>query len=211
MSIEDRPIRCIVADDHQMLLEAAAEWLGAEEGIEVVGTAADGEQALSLIQRRAPDVAVLDVNMPRLNGIELCQELADQGIRTSVVLYTGEVDRAAIRRGLTAGARAIVLKSSIAADLTRAVRAVAGGETYIEPTLAGSLIEGPSGAEQVLAKRELEVLQLLANGITTEGIAQELSLSPNTVRSYVESAVRKLGARGRTHAVAEAFRRQLIA
>jgi DNA-binding CsgD family transcriptional regulator len=73
------------------------------------------------------------------------------------------------------------------------------------------LIQGPSGAEQVLAKRELEVLQLLANGITTEGIAQELSLSPNTVRSYVESAVRKLGARGRTHAVAEAFRRQLIA
>jgi DNA-binding NarL/FixJ family response regulator len=204
-------IRCLLADDHEILLEAVAARLGREEHIEVVGTATDGIQALSLIERRLPDVAVVDIHMPGLDGVELCRAVVERNLRTLVLLYTGEADREVIRRGLAAGARGVLLKSGDAGGLTRAVKAIVEGGTYVEPTIARSLMEASASAPgAVLARRELEVLQLIANGVTGEGIAAELSLSPNTVRSYVESAIRKLGARGRTHAVAEAFRRQLI-
>jgi two-component system response regulator DesR len=147
--------------------------------------------------------------MPGLSGAEVCAELAERAVRTGVLLYTAEVDHETIRAGLEAGARGVVLKAGPGDDLPRAVRAVAGGATYIEPTLAGALVGGGRKLG-VLTNREREVLQLIANGITTHGVAHELGLSPNTVRSYVESATSKLGARGRSHAVAEAFRRQLI-
>jgi DNA-binding NarL/FixJ family response regulator len=205
------PIRCLLADDHEILLEAVAKRFEDEDGIELVGTASDGTQALLLIERRRPDVAVVDIHMPGLDGVALSRAVTERELPTLVLLYTGEVDREVIRRGLAAGARGVLLKSGDPSGLTRAVRAIVAGATYVEPTLAGALMEQAARAPgAVLAKRELEVLQLIANGVTGEGIAAELSLSPNTVRSYVESAVRKLGARGRTHAVAEAFRRQLI-
>jgi DNA-binding NarL/FixJ family response regulator len=203
-------IRCLLVDDHEILLEAVHSRLAAEEDLEVVGTAASGAQALSLIERRLPDVAVVDINMPDMDGVELCRLLEERSLPTKVLLYTGEANREVIRRGLAAGAHGVLLKSGDAGGLVRAIRAIVAGATYVEPTLARSLMETAPGPAVVLANRELEVLQLVANGVTTEGIAEQLSLSPNTVRSYVESAIRKLGARGRTHAVAEAFRRQLI-
>jgi DNA-binding NarL/FixJ family response regulator len=203
--------RCILADDHPAILDAVARFLEEVEGVELVGRAADGARALQLIAELTPDVAVLDIRMPDVGGIEIARRLTEGGSKTAVILYTGASERAVLLEGLDAGARGFLLKEAPLDDLARAIRIVAGGGTYVDAALAG-VLAGPQAAERLytLTKREREVLRLLADGMRNEEVGQRLSISPLTVRTHVKNAMTKLEADTRTQAVARALRESLI-
>jgi DNA-binding NarL/FixJ family response regulator len=204
-------LRLLVADDHPAIIDAVARYVADEDDIELVARAADGEQALRLIADRRPDVAVLDIRMPHLGGIEILRALAGAEATPAVILYTGYPERSLLLEALDAGARAFLLKESPLLDLIRAIRIVAGGGTYIDPVLAG-LLAGPQAADRLrsLTKREREILRLLADGMRNEQVGKELSISPLTVRTHVKHAMEKLEADTRTQAVASALRQSLI-
>ena len=138
-------VTCIVADDHPAVLEAVAEFL-ASSGIEVVGRARDGEEALEKIEARKPLVALVDVRMPKLGGIELTRRAQRSVPETAILLYTGYGDRALLTEALDAGVKGFVLKEAPMDDLLRAVQSVAAGSTYVDPVLAGTLAADNSRA-----------------------------------------------------------------
>jgi len=200
-------ITCVVADDHPAIVAAVCEALAAN-GIEVVARASDGERALGEIRARGPAVAVLDVRMPKLSGIEVVRQAPPQ---TAAILFTGYADRALVIESLDAGARGYVLKESPVSDLVRAVETVAGGGTWVDPVLAGAVAAAGAETAAALTPRERDVLRLLADGCSNEEVGRRLHLSPETVRTHVRKAMRKLDADTRTQAVATALRRRLIA
>ena len=192
------------------MLAAVVEVL-ARHGIDVVGRAADGQQALAQIEAMKPQVALVDIQMPRLGGIQVAQQAASLSPGTAIVFYTAFGDRALLSEALDVGARGFVLKEAPLADLVRAVERVADGEAYVDPVLAGVLIGGPM-ADKVptITRREREVLRLLADGLSNEEIGKQLFISPETVRTHVRKAMSKLEADTRTQAVAIALRQSII-
>ena len=205
------PVTCVVADDHPAVLEAVAEFL-TSGGIEVVGRARDGEEALERIEHAKPRVALVDVRMPKLGGIELARRASRSAPETAILLYTGYGDRALLTEALDAGVSGFVLKEAPMDDLIRAVRDVASGTTYVDPVLAGTLAASSVGARlPQLTQRERDVLRLLADGLSNEEIGKRLFISAETVRTHVRKAMDKLDADTRTQAVARALRDQLIA
>ena len=208
---EQTNISCVVADDHPAVLEAVAEFL-IQGGVDVVGRASDGEEALDRIEKRKPRVALVDVRMPRLGGIELTRRAKRAAPSTSVLLYTGYGDRALLTEALDAGVAGFVLKGAPMDDLLRAVQAVANGGTYVDPVLAGTLAASSVGGNvPQLTQRERDVLRLLADGLSNEEIGKKLFISAETVRTHVRKAMDKLDADTRTQAVARALRENLIA
>jgi DNA-binding NarL/FixJ family response regulator len=203
-------ITCIVADDHPAMVEAVADVL-TEHGLSVVGRARDGEEAIAKIETRKPDVAIVDVRMPRLGGIEVARRVTASSPGTAVILYTAYGDRGLLTDALDAGARGFVLKEAPLSDLARAVTLVAGGGTYVDPVLAGYLATSRM-TEKIpsLTQRERDVLRLLADGHSNEEIGKRLYISPETVRTHVRKAMQKLDADTRTQAVATALRQSLI-
>jgi DNA-binding NarL/FixJ family response regulator len=203
-------VTCVVADDHPAVLEAVAEFL-AQAGIEVVARAHDGAEALERIEQRKPQVALVDVRMPKLGGIELTRQAQRSAPETAILLYTGYGDRALLTEALDAGVRGFVLKEAPMDDLLRAVQSVAGGSTYVDPVLAGTLAAFSIGNEMPqLTQRERDVLRLLADGLSNEEIGKRLYISAETVRTHIRKAMDKLDADTRTQAVARALRDQLI-
>ena len=203
-------VTCLVADDHPAVLEAVGDYLELA-GITVVARSADGEDALEKIESLRPQIALLDLRMPRLGGIELARKAARSAPDTQVVLYTGYGDRAQLTEALDAGARGFVLKEAPMEDLARAIFSVARGETYVDPVLAGVLATaGATGNLPTLTRREREVLRLLADGHSNEEIGKRLFISAETVRTHVRKAMDKLDADTRTQAVAKAIRQSLI-
>jgi DNA-binding NarL/FixJ family response regulator len=204
-------VKLLIADDHRAILDALTQYVSQEDDIELVGTAADGEQVLALIAQRRPDVAVLDIRMPKLGGIEVLQRLAGSAAAPAVILYTGYPERGLLLEALDVGARGFLLKESDASDLIRAIRVVAGGGTYIDPVL-GSLLASSEAAGRIvgLSRREREVLRLLADGMRNQEIGETLFISPLTVATHVQHAMAKLEADTRTQAVANALRQSLI-
>ena len=204
------PITCVVADDHPAMLTAVVEVLE-RHGVEVVGRAADGQQELAEIETAQPRVALIDVQMPRLGGIEVAQQAARLSPGTAIVFYTAFGDRALLSEALDVGARGFVLKEAPLADLVRAVERVAEGEAYVDPVLAGVLVGGAM-ADKVptLTQREREVLRHLADGLSNEEIGGRLHISPETVRTHIRKAMSKLEADTRTQAVAIALRQSII-
>ena len=205
------PITCVVADDHPAMLAAVAEILG-RSGLEVVGAARDGGQALALIESEKPALAILDIRMPRLSGIEVAAQAVVTAPETAILFYTAFGDRALLSEALDVGAQGFVLKEAPLAELVTAARRVAAGEAYIDPVLAGMLVNSHLSNERVpaLTKRERDVLRLLADGLANEEIGKELHISPETVRTHVRKAMAKLEADTRTQAVAKALRQSLI-
>jgi DNA-binding NarL/FixJ family response regulator len=204
------PVTCVVADDHPAVLEAVAEFL-VQEGIEVVARARDGEEALERIEQRKPQVALVDVRMPKLGGIELARRAQRSAPDTAILLYTGYGDRALLTEALDVGVRGFVLKEAPMDDLLRAVQSVAAGATYVDPVLAGTLAALSVGPQlPQLTQREREVLRLLADGLANEEIGKRLFISAETVRTHVRKAMNKLDADTRTQAVARALRDHLI-
>ncbi len=202
--------RCLVADDHPAMVEAVCEVL-AEHGIEVIGRARDGEEAVTKIEARKPDVAVVDLRMPRLSGVEIARRIARSTPDTGVILYTAYGERALLTEAFDAGARGFVLKEAPLEDLVRAVEAVAGGGTYVDPVLAGVLASTSAQEVPSLTQRERDVLRHLADGLSNEEIGKRLFISPETVRTHIRKAMDKLDADTRTQAVAKALRQSLIA
>jgi DNA-binding NarL/FixJ family response regulator len=204
-------ITCVVADDHPAVLDAVAKYLAAG-GIDVIGRAEDGEQALVLIERQSPRVALVDVRMPKVGGMELVRRAKRASPSTSVLLYTGYGDTALLTEALDAGVDGFVVKDAPLEDLLRAVRTVGAGSMYVDPVLAGSLAATSVGAGLPrLTQRERDVLRLLADGLSNEEIGKKLFISAETVRTHVRKAMEKLDADTRTAAVARALRFRLIA
>lgn len=205
------PTTCLVADDHPAVVEAVADVLD-EHGIEVAGRARDGQEALEKIEAAKPDVALLDLRMPGLSGIEVARQVGKSAPETAVILYTAFGDRALLTEAMDAGARGFVLKEAPLAEVVRAVELVAAGRTYVDPVLAG-VLSSSAATEKMskLTQRERDVLRLLADGMSNEEIGKALFISPETVRTHVRKAMAKLDADTRTQAVATALRQSLIA
>jgi DNA-binding NarL/FixJ family response regulator len=200
----------VVADDHPAMLAAVVETLD-RAGFAVVARAGDGRAAVEAIERERPDLAVLDVQMPQLSGIEVARAVRATSPNTAFVFYTAFGDRSLLADALGAGARGFVLKEAPLQDLVRAVERVAAGEAYVDPVLAGFLIGAPAATQvPTLTQREREVLRLLADGLTNDAIGAELGISVETVRTHIRKAMDKLDADTRTHAVATALRQSLI-
>ncbi len=179
--------------------------------IDVVGEATNGEEALAKLEARRPDVAIVDVHMPGLSGIEVARRALHSVPSSAVILYTAYGERALLADAMDAGARGFVLKEAPLADLVRAVQLVKEGRVYVDPVLAGALVT-PETAVKIpaLTQRERDVLRLLSKGLSNEEIGRALFISAETVRTHVSRAMKKLEADTRTEAVATALRRSLI-
>jgi DNA-binding NarL/FixJ family response regulator len=200
----------VVADDHPAMRAAVSQVLE-RHGYTIVGVAADGRAAAALIAEHRPRVAVLDVHMPHASGLEVARAAAETSPDTDLLVYTAFGDRALLGEALDAGVRGFVLKDAPLEELVRAVERVAGGETYVDPVLAGALVGARTAwAAPTLTQREREVLRLLADGHANDSIAAELGISSETVRTHLRKAMTKLDAETRTQAVATALRQSLI-
>jgi two-component system NarL family response regulator len=206
----DARLTCVVADDHPAVLRAVCECL-AEYGLDVVGRAESAQEALALVERKVPAVAVLDARMPRQGGLDTATLVSRCASLTAVVIYTGFGDEPTLAEALGNGARGFVLKGAPMEELIAAIRMVASGRPYVDPLLAGFVVRGDlKQRDPILTRREREVLRLLADGLRDNDIGRSLSISTETVRTHVNKAVTKLDADTRTQAVAEALRRSLI-
>jgi DNA-binding NarL/FixJ family response regulator len=205
-------IRVLVVDDHPVVRHGLIAILRYEPGIEVVGDAADGEEAVRLILERRPDVVLLDLRLPKLSGIEVMKRVRPQAPEVRfLVLTTYDTDEY-IGPALAAGAQGYLLKDALPDELARGVQAVVQGRAALEPGVAARLLEriaeGERGDE--LSVRELEVLRLLVEGAGNKAIAVRLGLSENTIKTHISRIFAKLGVQSRTEAVTVALQRGLV-
>jgi two-component system nitrate/nitrite response regulator NarL len=203
-------VRCLVADDHPALVSAVADFLR-DQGLDVLEPASDGLQALAAVEAERPDVALVDYRMPRSQGHELVARIKEISPDTRVAVYTADADAEVVADALAAGADAIVLKEAPLADLARALKTILEGRPYIDPALAVDVMSiGNGGAGARLTAREVDVLTLLAEGLSHEEIGSRLEIASETVRTHARKAAGRLGAKTRTQAVATAIRLGLI-
>ena len=174
----------------------------------IVASTSDGEDALRRIAELKPALALIDLQLPGLTGLEIARRAAREAPDTSIVVYSGKSDPATVREALDAGVRAFVVKEAPLEGLNRALETVAGGGRYVDPVVSASLLLDSDGP--TLTDREREVLRLLADGCSYDEAGKQLFISPETVRAHVAKALTKLGARTRTQAVAQALRAGLI-
>ena len=201
------PLNVVIVDDH-VALRRGMELLLRRNGHHVVGAADDAESAESLIKRRRPDVALIDLALPRESGAELTRRLLQADPDVRIVLYTGTTDERQLLEGLDAGAAGFALKSGDPEELEEAIRTVAEGRDWLDPRLKPLLArKNGNGHAHVLSPREREILGLLSKGLSGEEAAKQLFLSSETVRTHVRNAMTKLGAATRVHAVALALKR----
>jgi DNA-binding NarL/FixJ family response regulator len=211
-------IRVLVADDHPVVRDGLSSILAHEPDFEVIGEAADGEAAVQLAARLRPDVILMDLRMPLLDGVEAMRRIREAGSPARfLVLTTFDTDEY-IFQAIEAGARGYLLKDSSRQDLFRAIRAVHAGESLIQPAVAARVLDrfaqmSRAGRERDtdgLSSRELDILGQLAKGLANKEIAAQLSVSENTVKTHVASIFQKLGVNDRTGAVTAALQRGLI-
>jgi DNA-binding NarL/FixJ family response regulator len=203
-------IRCLAVDDHPSVLQGLSLVLEAEADLDLVATADSGERAVEAVRREEPDVAIVDVRLPGVDGITLLRHIGEAAPGTATVTYSAYGDRRLVSDALAAGARGYVMKGSPPEDLCRAIRSVARGDAYVDPSLSPTLLMDPGAPDAPLAEREREILQLLAEGLHTDEVAKRIGLSSETVKSDTKRAMVRLGANGRVHAVANALRLALI-
>jgi DNA-binding NarL/FixJ family response regulator len=216
-------IRVLIVDDQALVRTGLRMILEAEPEIQVAGEAADGEQAIDLARRHRPDVVLMDVRMPRMDGVEATRRLAGPGVGEPVkvlILTTFDLDEYVVE-GLRAGASGFMLKDAPAEQLVEAIRVVAAGEALLAPSVTRRLLDRfvaglppPPGQEPKrvasLSERELEVLKLMARGLSNAEIAEKLFLSETTVKTHVSRVLMKLGLRDRVQAVVLAYDEGLV-
>jgi DNA-binding NarL/FixJ family response regulator len=194
-------IRVIIADDHHLVRQGIRALLEKADDIEVIGEAADGQEAVELVEQLAPDVLVMDIAMPRLNGNQAAGQVRALGVATQVVILSMYSDETLVRQALRNGAKGYLLKRSVTEELLLAIRAASRGEIYLSPAISGSIVADflrlqanadSSGPFERLTSREREVLQLIAEGHTNSAIAQVLTISVKTVEKHRANLMSKL-------------------
>jgi NarL family two-component system response regulator LiaR len=216
MSPGDSPIRVLIVDDHAVVREGLRAFLELQDGLHVVGEAGDGEEALELADRTRPDVILMDLVMPKLDGASAMRRLRERGQGARVIVLTSFLDDDRLMPAIEAGAAGYLLKNVEPAELARAVRVAHAGEAMIDPTVAARLVQTlaqrPSGQsdDERLTRREHEVLELIARGRSNKRIAVELGISEKTVKTHVGHVLSKLGVSDRTQAALLAVRRGLV-
>jgi DNA-binding NarL/FixJ family response regulator len=202
-------ITCLIVDDHEVVREGLRLSLSRASHIRVVGEASDGASAIDLVERRKPDVVIMDVRMPGMDGLEATKEILKRAPETAVLIFTAFSERSLLARGLDSGAKGYILKEAPHETLLRAIERLATGEGYIDPALMPAFLSGKDQTDMLTA-REREILQLLADGMSNADVASKLFISQETVKSHVRHILSKLEADTRTHAVAIALRESII-
>ncbi len=210
-------IKVLVVDDHAVVREGLRTFLALQDGIEVVGEAADGEEAVAQAQRLAPDVILMDLVMPRLDGVGAMRALRASAPESRVIVLTSFLEDDRLLPAIRAGAAGYLLKNVEPTELARAIRAARAGEVLIDPSVAARLVQaigeplasGTPGPER-LTRREREVLELIAAGRSNKRIALELEISEKTVKAHVGHVLAKLGVSDRTQAALLAVRDGLV-
>ena len=216
--MNEQPIRVILADDQRLVRESLSTLLDLLDGIDLVANAADGQEALDLVELHRPDVVLMDLRMPRLDGIEATRQLRERHPDTHVIALTTYADDQSVLGVLRAGARGYLTKDASSDQIRDAILAVAAGDAALDPTVQHHVVAAladdgvgeasPSAPELPagLTPREAEVLALIAEGLTNAEIAQRLVVSPTTVKSHINHLFAKAGLRDRTQAVNFAYR-----
>ena len=213
---DDHPLRVVIADDQASVREGLVLLLGGLPGIDVVGAAADGEQALELVAQQQPDAILLDLHMPVLDGIGATHRLVADHPRVAIVVLTTYVDDASVLEALRAGARSYLTKDADRTDIARALRAAAGGLSVFDPRVHATLLAAtspaaasPGGSPDGLTQREAEILSLIAQGLTNGEIAERLFLSSHTIKTHINRIFAKTGSRDRVAAIVYAQRHNI--
>lgn len=215
-----KPARVVVADDQTVVREGIVMLLGLLSGIEVVGSARDGEEAVKLVAELAPDVVLMDLRMPRCDGVEATRRITAEYPGTQVVVLTTFADDESLFRALGAGARGYLTKDADGDEIVRAVHSVLSGDAGLSPSIQRRLLErltepeqeppAPAEAPDGLTAREAEVLVLIADGLSNQEIARELHVSTATVKTHINNLFAKTGIKDRAQAVRYAYRKGLV-
>ena len=213
----DQPVRLLLADDHRMLRQSLRRAME-DNGFDVVGEAPDGAEAVRLAEELRPDVILMDVTMPVLDGVEATRQVRDRVPGTQVVILTMHADREVLVDAIRAGAAGYLVKDCSTEEVVDTVRKAAAGETALSAELAASMLgevrelvrREDAGAEPIISKREEEVLQLIADGLSTTEVAAKLYISVKTVKNHLASIYQKLDTRDRTQAVLQAVRMGIV-
>ncbi len=213
----NKNITIMIADDHLLMSEGIKQILELETDIDVIAQAEDGEEAIEKAVKYNPDVILLDINMPKMNGIDVLRRLKDLGVKSNVIMLTIHEDREYLRETIKIGADGYVLKDSDADSLIKAIRDVNNGKTYIQPSIASLLVNDIGRVEEnsdfqrieSLTKREYEVLILIAEGLNNKDIADKLYISEKTVKNHVSSIFKKLDVNDRIQAAIFAFKNNI--
>ena len=203
-----KQIRVLIADDHQVVREGLVAIINRQEDMDVVAEAGTGPEAVEMYDKMRPDVSLLDLRMPGLDGLDVISEIRKTDPSASLVVLTTFDDEEDIYRSLQQGVQAYVLKDVPREELLHAIREVHVGRSHIPPMIASKLARRMSGTE--LTSRQTEVLRLMAEGKSNKEIAKDLFISEGTVKVHVNSILHKLGTRGRTEAVAFAVKRGMV-
>jgi len=205
------PIRLLIADDHPVVRDGLSGMFSGDDGFEVIGEAANGAQAVTLACALEPDVILMDLRMPEMDGVAAIAELARRKVAARVLVLTTYDTDSDVVRAVEAGATGYLLKDSPREDLLRAVRAAARGEAALSPSVATRLLgQVRAPAQEPLSQREFEVLELVARGATNREAAAKLFISEATVKTHLLHIYAKLGVSDRAAAVAEGFQRGLL-
>ena len=214
--INNMAVKIMIADDHSMIREGLKNLLELDGDIQVIAEAVDGEDCLEKLQLVKPDVLLLDINMPKKNGLEVLKSLKSRRSKLKVLVLTVHNETEYLMKAVDIGVNGYVLKDSESAELKKAIFTVADGETYIQPSLIPALnakmIETNKDAEKIksLTKRELGVLKLLAVGMFNKEVGKRLEISERTVKNHVSNIFKKLGVTDRTQAAVFAIRNNLV-
>jgi DNA-binding NarL/FixJ family response regulator len=207
-------MRVLIVDDHPVTRDGLRAALGTADDVVVVGEASSGEEAIQAVDKLTPDVVFMDVRMPGISGIDATKEIRHDHPETRVILFTVEESRSSISEAIQAGVSGYLLKDVTADELVKAARLALQGKAVIHPALTQAFIEEvrlvDRRPEAPLSRREIEILQKVAYGSTTKEVADELGISPHTVKTHLERIFEKLGANDRAQAVAIAIRRGLV-
>jgi len=206
----------MLADDHRMLREGLSRSMS-EHGFDVVGEARDGVEAVNMATALVPDVVLMDVSMPEMDGVEACRQVRAASPSTKVVMLTMHADQEVLANAIRAGACGYLVKDCSTEEIADAVRMASNGDTALSPQLAASMLnevrkldQAPTREDRVVTKREEEVLQLIADGCSTSEVAEQMYISQKTVKNHLASIYQKLDARDRTQAVLQAVRMGIV-
>jgi DNA-binding NarL/FixJ family response regulator len=209
-------IRIVLADDHRIILEGLEQLFRREKDFEVVGTATNGEEALDAVRSKRPDQLVLDINMPKGNGLWVLKQVHTEKLPTRVVLLTATLDDDEVLEAMQSGVSGLVLKEAAAVNLVNTVRRVQRGERALEPMVVSRALERLSQREEakkiveVLSRRETEIVKMVAAGLRNKEIAMKLSIGEGTVKTHLHTIYEKLGVHGRVELTMYALERGII-